>query len=89
MPPRCLRGDTKELHASLSASPGGAYGQIQVPGLAASAWGGQPEGCILGCLSEGRMRGEEREGQGPGFLFFIFKLFNLRGWRWDNFPLAG
>lgn len=24
------------------------------------------------------IRGEEREGQGPGFLFFIFKLFNLR-----------
>lgn len=90
MPPRCLRGDTKELYSSLSASPGGAYGQIQVPHWQALLGEGQPEGCILwGCLSEGRMRGEEREGQGPGFLFFIFKLFNLRGWRWDNFPLAG
>lgn len=43
--------------------------------------------CGAACL-EGTW-GESKESHGPGFLFFIFKLFNLRGWRWDNFLLAG
>lgn len=98
MPPTWLRGDPKELYFSHSANPGSACGQIQVPGLAGSVWGRAApfQRCILrGCLPEGHRSVKEREAQGPSCLvftflkFFIFKLFNLRGWRWDNFPFAG
>lgn len=59
-------------------------GRARHPDWQAQFGEGQPKRCILwGCLSEGHMRVEEREGQGSGFLF-IFKLFNLRDWRWDN-----
>ena len=86
MPPRWLRGDTKELYSSHSASPGSACGQVQVLadagariGRLCSRKGPPTERCILwGCLCEGHMRGEETEGQGLGILLFIFKLFNLR-----------
>lgn len=65
-------------------------GSSRCPDWQALLGEGQPERCLLwGCLSQGHMRGEEREGQGPDFLFFVLKLFNLRGWRWENFSLAG
>lgn len=74
MPPRCLRGDTKELNSSLSASPGGAYGQIQVPGLAASGWGGAARGVHSGLLVGRAHEGRGKRVRAPAFcsLFLNF-----------------